>query len=71
MSQPLVFLRLPEVVERVMLKKSRIYKHMKAREFPEPAKLGGMSVWVEHEIDAWVAARLTARQGSQPSAASS
>lgn len=67
----LVMLRLPAVIDRVALKKSAIYKLIKAKEFPAPAKLGSASAWPEHEIDAYLLARITARPGSPPSAASS
>ena len=48
-------LRLPEVMQRVGLKRSAIYKRMKADKFPKSRKLGPRyTVWVESEVDAWV-----------------
>lgn len=47
--------RLKEVVERVQLSKSTIYKMMTNREFPHNVSLGERaSAWVEHELDEWI-----------------
>jgi prophage regulatory protein len=57
-------LRLPDVISRVGLGRSAIYAAVAAGTFPAPAQLvpGGRSVaWAEHEVDAWIAARLAAR----------
>lgn len=49
-------LRLPEVVERVGLKRPTIYKRARAGTFPQPIKLGpNSSGWLESEIDAFLA----------------
>lgn len=48
-------LRLPEVMDRVGLKKSAIYDRMKTGRFPQSRMLGPRYVvWVESEIDEWV-----------------
>lgn len=48
-------LRLPDVMERVGLKKTAIYTLMRAGKFPRSRTLGARYVvWVESEIDDWV-----------------
>ena len=57
--QPLRILRLPEVINRVGLKRAAIYLYVGRGQFPKQINLGPRAVgWVEHEIDAWVAARI-------------
>jgi prophage regulatory protein len=53
---PLRLLRLPEVISRVGLKRSSIYQRMAEGRFPKARSLGPRcTVWVETEIDAWIA----------------
>lgn len=59
--KPSRLLRLAEVIERVGLGKSAIYTRIRAKAFPGQVDLGGVSVWVESEIDAWIAARIAER----------
>lgn len=48
-------IRLKEVMERVQLSKSTIYKMMANGEFPHKLSLGERaSAWVEHEVDEWI-----------------
>ena len=54
-------LRLPEVLNRVGLRKTAIYKLIRAGAFPRPMKLGRVSGWLEHEIEAWIQARAAER----------
>jgi len=50
-------LRLPEVIDRVGLRRSAIYQRMSEGRFPKSRSLGSKcAVWVEAEIDAWIAA---------------
>lgn len=58
----LVILRRREVEARTGLGCSTIYEGIKAGTFPAPIQLGPKSVgWLSHEIDAWLAARVAAR----------
>jgi prophage regulatory protein len=53
---PTRLLRLPEVISRVGLKRSSIYQRMSEGRFPKSRSLGPKcAVWVEAEIDAWIA----------------
>ena len=56
-------LKLPEVAERTGKKRSSIYRDIAAGSFPPPVKLGERaSGWLEHEINAWIAERIAARE---------
>ena len=47
-------IRLPEVIARVGIKRSMIYRLMGEGRFPRSRSLGPKcAVWVENEIDAW------------------
>jgi prophage regulatory protein len=51
-------LRLPQVMDRVGLRTTRIYELMGAGTFPKPIRLGERAVsWLESEISAWIAAQ--------------
>lgn len=53
--RPPRLLRLPEVMDRVGLRRSAIYQRMGEGRFPKCRSLGAKcSVWVEAEINAWV-----------------
>ena len=59
---PIRILRLPDVMDRVGICRASIYQHMAAGLFPKTIPLGARSVgWLEHEIDAWLAAQIQAR----------
>lgn len=48
-------IRLPEVMERVGLKRSAIYQRMREGSFPRSRSLGyRCAVWIEAEIDDWI-----------------
>ena len=65
-QKPVQILRLPEVITRVGLKRASIYLHMTQGTFPKPISLGARAVgWLDHEIDAWLRARIEARRVTQ------
>ena len=50
-----LFIRLPEVRQRVGISKSQIYKLIAQDKFPKPLKVSHrISCWVAAEIDEWV-----------------
>ncbi|MEO1167905.1 MAG: AlpA family transcriptional regulator [Pseudomonadota bacterium] len=52
-------IRLPEVMSRVGLGRSTIYRWMSEGKFPKPVQLGGHAVaWACDEVDEWVADKL-------------
>jgi len=55
-------LRLPEVIDRVGLRRASIYVHMSQGSFPKAIAIGSRAVgWLEHEIEAWLKARIQTR----------
>ncbi len=56
------FIRLPEVLEAIGVSERTLYDMMRRGDFPRPAKIGKMSVWVDEEVEAWQNARLAERQ---------
>jgi prophage regulatory protein len=49
------FIRLKEVVNRVGISKSNIYRLIPEGKFPRPIQLGPNSVaWLESEVSGWV-----------------
>lgn len=51
-------LRIYEVLDRVGLSKSTLWRYIGEGEFPPPIKLGPRaSGWIEQEIDDWIASR--------------
>ena len=48
-------IRLPEVMDRVGMKRSAIYQRMREGRFPRSRSLGSRcAVWVEAEIEDWI-----------------
>jgi prophage regulatory protein len=61
-------IRRPELTERTGLQKSA-YERMEAGTFPKAVTLGPNSVgWLEHEVDAWIEARIAARDADAKAA---
>lgn len=55
-------LRLPAVIERVGLKRSKIYEQIQSGKFPKPVPLGAARAWPSTEISAWIEARKAERE---------
>lgn len=54
-NRPLRLIRLPDVIARVGIKRSMIYRLMSEERFPRSRSLGPKcAVWVESEIDEWI-----------------
>lgn len=57
-------LRLPAVKEKTGQSRSTIYDKIKHKKFPAPVKIGERAVgWIEAEVEAWLKARMEARDG--------
>jgi prophage regulatory protein len=53
------FLRLPELVPRVGLKRSSIYRLIQLGQFPKPHQLSYRAVgWYSCDIESWISERL-------------
>ena len=56
------FISMIEVLDRICLSKTHLYRKINAGQFPRPVPLGPQKVaFLESEIEAWMAARLQAR----------
>ena len=61
-ATPVRMLRWPAVQARIGVSKVTVWRWRRLRKFPEPVRLGPHVVaWSEAEIDAWLAAKLAAR----------
>ena len=57
-----LFIRLPEVRQKVGMSKSYIYDLITQDKFPKPVKVSSrISCWVAAEVDQWVQERIDAR----------
>lgn len=58
-------LRMREVIQRIGLSRSSIYKLMENNDFPKPMKLGSQAIgWRDTEIEAWISNRPISPIGS-------
>ncbi|MEN5207984.1 AlpA family phage regulatory protein [Stenotrophomonas terrae] len=57
----LQLLRRGEVMKKVGIGKSTLYKLIREGGFPPPVRVGASSTWVESEVDAWITARVQLR----------
>ncbi len=63
-EKPMRLLRLPEVIRKVGLSKTTIYKRAREGSFPKPVDLGGgQTAWVESEIDSFIDNLIAGRDG--------
>lgn len=64
-SAPLRLLRLPDVEQRVGLRRSAIHKLEQAGKFPRRVRISARAAgWVEHEINDYIHARIAASRGA-------
>lgn len=49
------------VEKRVGFERSTLYRMISAGTFPRPVIIGGRSLWVEEELDEWIAERIAER----------
>ena len=48
------FLRLPQVLELIGIKKTKLWQMIKNNQFPKQKKLGATAVWSRNEIQSWI-----------------
>ena len=57
------FISMSEVLDRICLSKTHLYRKINAGQFPRPVPLGPQKVaFLESEVEAWMADRLRARE---------
>jgi prophage regulatory protein len=55
-------LRLPEVLSRTKLSRSKLYEELDRGRFPKPIKIGErINAWADGEVEDWIQARLADR----------
>lgn len=59
-------LRIKAVAEKTGLASSTLYEWMRKGAFPRPVSLGSASRWPEHQIDAWLLARIAEHENPAP-----
>jgi len=60
-----ILLRLPAVLDRTALSRSRVYDLLERGDFPRPVKLSGrINAWPSDEIDAWIQSRIADREAA-------
>ena len=58
-------LRLPAVLARTGLSRSRVYELIESGNFPKPVKLSGrINTWPDNEIADWITARISEREAA-------
>ena len=63
-QEPRRFIRIKEVLSITSLSQSELYRRIKAGTFPAQVKLApGHVVWVQSEVDSWVADRIAECRG--------
>lgn len=64
-TKQLRLIRLQEVMARTSLSRPYLYKLTADGRFPPLVKVGAATMWVEHEVEAWIEARIAeCRKGS-------
>lgn len=62
----LTVLRRPAVERMTDLSKNTIYRLVSAGRFPDPVVLNTRAIgWIRQEVQGWIAARMSARQGGR------
>lgn len=62
-TEPIRFLRLPAVMDRVGVKETTIWRLVKRGEFPRPVKVTKYaSAWVESEVNDYMAKLIAGRE---------
>lgn len=54
-------LSVTQVAARLTVSRQSVYRLMRFNGFPAPIKIGGRSVWLAAEVDAWIQQRIEAR----------
>lgn len=63
MEEPIRFIKLSRVLDRVGVGKTKFYEMVNNGEFPKPVKHSAGQRWVESEVVAWQQARMAEREG--------
>lgn len=61
--QELRFLRLPDVMRMTARGRTTTLSGVREGTFPQPVKVGRATLWLEHEVRAWMLARVLESRG--------
>lgn len=64
MNPELKLLRIEDVSNKTTLAKSTIWLKISQGNFIPPARIGGISVWKESDVDAWIEKQFIGQQGA-------
>ena len=64
MNPELKLLRIEDVSSKTTLAKSTIWLKISQGNFIPPARIGGISVWKESDVDAWIEKQFIGQQGA-------
>lgn len=63
MSEFIQLLRIAEVSKKTTLAKSTLWLKIATGEFIPPARIGGVCVWKESDVDAWIESHFQSEKG--------
>ncbi len=63
MNQVLKLIRIEDVARKTTLAKSTIWLKISQGDFIRPTRIGGISVWKESDVDAWIESQFQGAQG--------
>jgi predicted DNA-binding transcriptional regulator AlpA len=63
MNRVLKLIRIEDVARKTTLAKSTIWLKISQGDFIRPTRIGGISVWKESDVDAWIESQFQNAQG--------
>jgi prophage regulatory protein len=64
MNRVLKLIRIEDVAQKTTLAKSTIWLKISQGDFIRPTRIGGISVWKESDVDAWIESQFQNAQGA-------
>jgi prophage regulatory protein len=64
MNRVLKLIRIEDVVQKTTLAKSTIWLKISQGDFIRPTRIGGISVWKESDVDAWIESQFKNTHGA-------
>jgi prophage regulatory protein len=64
MNRVLKLIRIEDVAQKTTLAKSTIWLKISQGDFIRPTRIGGISVWKESDVDAWIESQFQNTHGA-------
>jgi len=64
MNRVLKLIRIEDVAQKTTLAKSTIWLKISQGDFIRPTRIGGISVWKESDVDAWIESQFKNTHGA-------